>query len=163
MPSHGTECVKSTEMLKLPSSSRHHDTESHRSRNVEEEVSVGKASDVWSLGCLLFELPTGEFLLYDEDWLHFYMCATSSWRLVGSTHFTSQSNKISEKDKASKSQLVTSTSDHKPVSFADGVTAAKTLCITISDSIPQKLPTMETPYNTNLFKAVVSVSISAPN
>ncbi len=88
MPSHGTECVKSTEMLKLLSSSRHHDTESQRSRNVEEEVSVGKASDVWSLGCLLFELPTGEFLLYDEDWLHFYMHVTSSWRLVGSPHFT---------------------------------------------------------------------------
>ncbi len=158
MPSHGTECVKSTEMLKLLSSSRHHDTESHRSRNVEEEVSVGKASDVWSLGCLLFELPTGEFLLSDEDQLHFYMHVTSSWRLVGSTHFTSQSNKISEKDKGSKSQLVTSTSNHRPVSFADGVYCCK-------DPMHHnfRLHSTETPYNTNLFKAVVSVSISAPN
>ncbi len=144
MPSHGTECVKSTEMLKLLSSSRHHDTESHRTRNVEEEVSVGKASDVWSLGCLLFELPTGEFLLYDEDWLHFYMRVTSSWTLVGSTHFPSQSNKISQKDKGSKSQLVTSTSNHRPVSFADGVYCCK-------DPMHHnfRLRSTETPYHGN--------------
>jgi len=98
--------VKSPEMLKLLSSSRHHDVESHRSRNVEEEVSVGKANDVWSLGCLLFELLTGEFLLYDEDWLRFYVRVTSSSEVGYSAHFTSLYNKISGRDTCSKSQLI---------------------------------------------------------
>ena len=33
-------------------------------------------SDVWSLGCLLYEVATGNFLFYDPDWIRFFMRVT---------------------------------------------------------------------------------------
>jgi len=37
---------------------------------------VGPANDVWALGCLLFELLTGEILQFDTDWARFYTRVT---------------------------------------------------------------------------------------
>jgi len=37
---------------------------------------VGTPSDVWALGCLLFELLTGEMLHFDLDWARFYTRVT---------------------------------------------------------------------------------------
>jgi serine/threonine protein kinase len=34
------------------------------------------ACDVWSAGCLLFELLTGSYLFHDDDWARFYITVT---------------------------------------------------------------------------------------
>ncbi|OQR84187.1 hypothetical protein ACHHYP_13746 [Achlya hypogyna] len=49
----GTEAIRSPEML-------------------ESSNRISAASDVWSLGCLLFELVTGEYMFSYEDWSQFY-------------------------------------------------------------------------------------------
>ncbi|KAG0621861.1 hypothetical protein M758_3G053500 [Ceratodon purpureus] len=72
----GTECVKSPEMLKLLSSSGNVDAPRASTSSLEDEISVGKAGDVWGLGCLLYELLTGEYLLYDDDWVRFFLRVT---------------------------------------------------------------------------------------
>ena len=68
--------MKSPEMLKLLSSSGNVDALQASTSSLEDEISVGKAGDVWGLGCLLYELLTGEYLLYDEDWVRFFMRVT---------------------------------------------------------------------------------------
>jgi hypothetical protein len=64
----GTECIKSPEMLTMASMLLK-DTFPHDRRKA---VGTNRASDIWSLGCLFFELLTGEFLFTDSDWLAFY-------------------------------------------------------------------------------------------
>eukprot|EP00908_Phaeocystis_cordata_P012408 Transcript_2339.p2 GENE.Transcript_2339~~Transcript_2339.p2 ORF type:complete len:318 (-),score=151.09 Transcript_2339:24-977(-) len=34
-------------------------------------------ADVWSMGCLLYEVLTGEYLFQEDDWTHFYLRVTS--------------------------------------------------------------------------------------
>ena len=69
----GTESIKSPEMLSVA-------MKMQRDRaNFDRRVKVGagKASDVWSLGCLLFEIVGGIMLFYDDDWIRFFMRVTS--------------------------------------------------------------------------------------
>ncbi len=45
--------------------------------NRQCKYNVGSSCDVWSLGCLLYELYVGEFLFYDKDWSVFFEKITS--------------------------------------------------------------------------------------
>ena len=70
----GTECIKSPEMLSIANKMRKDGTLFDR----RKVVGTTRASDIWSLGCLFFELLTGEFLFGDTDgdWLAFYYRVT---------------------------------------------------------------------------------------
>jgi serine/threonine protein kinase len=42
-----------------------------------KKVGTTRVSDVWSLGCLLFEILSGEHLFHNPDWVQFYIRVTS--------------------------------------------------------------------------------------
>ena len=60
----GTEYIKAPEMLAV-------------GRTAGSTQGGNRACDVWSVGCLLFELLTGEYLFQEDDWTTFYMRVTN--------------------------------------------------------------------------------------
>ena len=69
----GTEFTKSPEMLVVAYASQ----KTRSTYDRRKKVGASSPSDVWSLGCLLYELLTGEFLFYDQDWVRFFIRVTS--------------------------------------------------------------------------------------
>lgn len=67
----GTECIKSPEMLKIE---RMHVRSQFYDRR--KRVGASSSSDTWSLGCLLYELLTGEFLFDAFAGAQFYAQVT---------------------------------------------------------------------------------------
>jgi serine/threonine protein kinase len=51
-------------MLQLSINTRK-DTDKYDRR---KQVGTNRLSDVWSIGCLFYELLTGEYLFYDQDY-----------------------------------------------------------------------------------------------
>ena len=70
----GTEFIKSPEMLLVANASKKEAKGYDRRRR----QGAGAPSDIWSLGCLLYEIITGEYLFYDEDWIRFFMRVTKA-------------------------------------------------------------------------------------
>ncbi|KRW99809.1 Protein kinase-like domain [Pseudocohnilembus persalinus] len=64
LQSRGTEYIQSPEMLTLTiKRKRESDTYDRR-----KKVGTNRASDIWSLGCLLYEILTGDFLFQKPNW-----------------------------------------------------------------------------------------------
>ena len=70
----GTDAFKSPEMLLVGGGQ----TRDHKSYDRRRRQGADASSDVWSLGCLLFELVTGKLLFNDTDWLQLVARVTSS-------------------------------------------------------------------------------------
>ncbi|EAY17844.1 CAMK family protein kinase [Trichomonas vaginalis G3] len=68
----GTEWIKSPEMLSIALNSALTNPNFDR----RQKQGAGPASDVWSIGCLFYELLTGEFLFVDNDWSRFFLRIT---------------------------------------------------------------------------------------
>ena len=65
----GTDSIKSPEMLQLTINTR----KDHDKYDRRKQVGTNRLSDIWSMGCLFYELLTGEFLLYHPDFAFFYV------------------------------------------------------------------------------------------
>jgi serine/threonine protein kinase len=70
----GTEYIKSPEMLTVANAS----SKERANFDRRKKVGANKASDVWSAACVLYELLTGDYLFYDEDWIRFFIRVTGA-------------------------------------------------------------------------------------
>ena len=68
MMARGTECIKSPEMLTLTVQLK---------KSNENKIGTTRASDIWSLGCLFYELLAGDYLFSNDDYVIFYLRVTS--------------------------------------------------------------------------------------
>lgn len=73
MQNRGTEYIKSPEMLNLAFSAKKDNENFDRRRR----CGTTRSSDIWSLGCLFYELLTGKWLFYDLEFFKFYSRVTS--------------------------------------------------------------------------------------
>eukprot|EP01087_Luapelamoeba_hula_P014048 TRINITY_DN4056_c1_g1_i1.p1 TRINITY_DN4056_c1_g1~~TRINITY_DN4056_c1_g1_i1.p1 ORF type:complete len:3194 (-),score=531.19 TRINITY_DN4056_c1_g1_i1:7-9588(-) len=72
MRSCGTEFNKSPEMLNAVYANK----KDQKTYDRRKKTGCGRASDVWAIGCMFYELLTGEFLFKDSDWVKFFVRVT---------------------------------------------------------------------------------------
>eukprot|EP00948_MAST-09A_sp_MAST-9A-sp1_P000877 g877.t1 len=72
----GTECIKSPEMLLLYKSKTEKNINVLKKKKKNNTIGTSIESDIWSLGCLLYEILTGCYLFADEEWIQFFMRVT---------------------------------------------------------------------------------------
>ncbi len=65
----GTEYIKSPEMLTLSINCKKEGDKYDR----RKKVGTSRSSDIWSLGCLFYEILTGDLLFFHKEWVNFYM------------------------------------------------------------------------------------------
>jgi serine/threonine protein kinase len=65
----GTDAIKSPEVLYLAINTR----KDHDKYDRRKKVGTNRLSDIWSIGCVFFELLTGDFLMYHPDWAYFFV------------------------------------------------------------------------------------------
>ena len=68
----GTEWIKSPEMLSIALNS----TVTNPTFDRRKKIGAGPASDIWSIGCLFYELLTCEYLFAENNWSHFFRRVT---------------------------------------------------------------------------------------
>jgi hypothetical protein len=49
----------------------------HDKYDRRKQVGTNRLSDIWSIGCLFYELCTGEFMLYHPDFAYFFVRVVS--------------------------------------------------------------------------------------
>ena len=54
-----------------------HTRKDHDKYDRRKQVGTNRLSDIWSVGCLFYELCTGEFLLNDPDFAYFFVRVVS--------------------------------------------------------------------------------------
>ena len=69
----GTQYIQSPEMLTLAKSVKKDGDKYDR----RKKVGTTRTSDIWSLGCLFYELLTGEYLFFGEEEFEFFIHVTS--------------------------------------------------------------------------------------
>ena len=74
MKSRGTECIKSPEMLTLS----FHLKKEADNYDRRKKIGTTRASDIWSIGCLFYEMLTGDFLYHRHEWGTFFNQVTST-------------------------------------------------------------------------------------
>lgn len=90
----GTEVIRAPEMLlsglecyefdRIQGPSKYKETMALYKRHTK--YNVGSACDVWGLGCLLYELYTGEFLFHSKDWSTYFYMVTNDSSIIVNEH-----------------------------------------------------------------------------
>jgi serine/threonine protein kinase len=103
----GTECIHSPEMLGLANGRKHSRSASGSGSGSVSRGSITPASDVWSLGCLLYELLAGQYLYDTSDWSQFFvtLMAAEPDTATPTTTTSSSTTSASTKKRASLSVL----------------------------------------------------------
>eukprot|EP00127_Corallochytrium_limacisporum_P003462 Clim_evm90s149 gene=Clim_evmTU90s149 len=73
MDNRGTDFIKSPEMLNIATVAK----QDKDGDSTNGPQGADKASDVWSVVCLFYELLVGQFLFLDHDWIRFFLRVTS--------------------------------------------------------------------------------------